>query len=158
MPKTNQEIITLFYQSFARHDAETMASLYHDEVEFTDPAFGTLNGEEARNMWRMLIERGKDSLVINFTDVIASEASGSAKWTADYLFSTTGRQVHNEITAKFEFRQGKIIRHADSFSFWKWSRQALGLPGLLLGWTPFLKNKVRAQAIKGLKKFAEKKK
>lgn len=155
MPNTNKEIITLFYQSFARHDAETMASLYHDDIEFTDPAFGTLKGDEARNMWRMLIERGKDSLVINFRDVIASEASGSAMWTADYLFSTTGRQVHNEITAKFEFHDGKIIRHVDHFSFWKWSRQALGLPGLLLGWTPYLKAKVGLQAKKGLKKFEE---
>ncbi len=157
MPKTNQEIITLFYQAFARHDTETMASLYHDDIEFTDPAFGTLKGEEARNMWRMLIERAKGGLVVKFSDVAASETSGSARWTADYLFSTTGRQVHNEITAKFVFHEGKIIRHADSFSFWTWSRQALGLPGLLLGWTPFLKNKVRTQARRGLTRFSDKK-
>jgi ketosteroid isomerase-like protein len=158
MPKTNQEVITLFYQSFARHDAETMASLYHDDIEFTDPAFGTLKGEEARNMWRMLIERRKDSLVVAHSNVQASDDAGSAQWTADYRFGSTGRMVHNEITAKFEFHEGKIIRHVDNFSFWKWSRQALGLPGLLLGWTPYLKAKVRQQAKKGLKRFEESRK
>ncbi|MDB5894551.1 MAG: snoaL-like protein, partial [Rhodoferax sp.] len=34
-----------------------------------------------------------------------------------------------------------------------WSRQALGAPGMLLGWTPMLRNKVRAQAAANLRKF-----
>ncbi|PMZ59603.1 DUF4440 domain-containing protein, partial [Pseudomonas sp. GW247-3R2A] len=36
---------------------------------------------------------------------------------------------------------------------WAWSRQALGFKGLLLGWTPAVRNAVRAQALKGLKAF-----
>jgi hypothetical protein len=47
----------------------------------------------------------------------------------------------------------KIIIHEDSFDFWKWSRMALGTPGLLLGWTPFLKKKVRTQAQTSLQNF-----
>ena len=54
---------------------------------------------------------------------------GSADWTADYLFSKTGRQVFNEIHAEFEFKDGKIFRHHDTFDIWKWSRQALGISG-----------------------------
>jgi hypothetical protein len=46
-----------------------------------------------------------------------------------------------------------ITRHRDRFNFWSWSRQALGAPGLLLGWTPFLRQKVRAQAAANLQKF-----
>ncbi len=156
MPHPNQQLIEKFYRAFAVHDAETMASVYHPDVEFTDPAFGTLKGDEARNMWRMLIERGKESLVVTFGDVQADEKKGSARWTADYLFSTTGRKVHNEISARFVFEDGKIIKHIDSFDFWKWSRQALGTTGLLLGWTPLLRKKVRAQARKGLQRYMEK--
>jgi hypothetical protein len=33
---------------------------------------------------------------------------------------------------------------------------ALGGPGVLLGWSPFLQNQVRAQAKKGLKRFQDK--
>ena len=56
--------------------------------------------------------------------------------------------------ARFEFRDEKIIRHRDSFDFWKWSRQALGLPGLLLGWSPYLRAKVARTAAKSLERFA----
>jgi hypothetical protein len=49
---------------------------------------------------------------------------------------------------------GKIIRQVDSFSLWRWSRQALGTRGLLLGWTPIVKNKVQAQAANSLRQFA----
>ena len=41
----------------------------------------------------------------------------------------------------------------DSFDLWRWSRQALGTKGLLLGWTPLVRNAVRAQALKGLRAF-----
>ncbi len=151
---SNQSIIENFYQAFAAHDAETMASLYHNDITFTDPVFGTLKGEEARNMWRMLIERGKDSLVIKHSKVVADERTGSTQWTADYRFSSTGKMVHNVISAQFEFKDGKIIRHVDTFDFWAWSRQALGVSGLLLGWTPFLKKKVAIQARKSLTKYS----
>ncbi|MBL8954530.1 MAG: hypothetical protein JNK82_27370, partial [Myxococcaceae bacterium] len=43
-----------------------------------------------------------------------------------------------------------LSEHTDSFDFGAWSRQALGPSGLLLGWSPLVKNKVRAQAAKGL--------
>ena len=31
---------------------------------------------------------------------------------------------------------GKIVRQEDKFSLWRWSSQALGTKGSLLGWTP----------------------
>src|SRR5437868_888017 len=78
--------------------------------------------------------------------VVADDSAGSAHWEARYTFSTTGRFVHNIIDAKFTFRDGKIASHTDSFDFWRWSRQALGGAGLVLGWSPMLRNKVRATA------------
>jgi hypothetical protein len=45
------------------------------------------------------------------------------------------------------------LRQRDTYDFWSWSRQALGLPGLLLGWSGFLRTKVRAQAAAGLEQF-----
>ncbi len=59
----------------------------------------------------------------------------------------------NRIDATFAFRDGLIVRHQDHFDFARWARQALGLPGLLLGWSSFLQNKVRAQAAAGLASF-----
>ena len=62
--------------------------------------------------------------------------------------------VLNRIDARFVFdEKGLIVRHRDTFDFWAWSRQALGMPGLLLGWTPMLQHKVRAQAAANLARF-----
>lgn len=44
------------------------------------------------------------------------------------------------------------------FDFWAWSRQALGIPGLVLGWTPFFRRMVRAQAAANLEKYLAKRK
>ena len=69
-----------------------------------------------------------------------------------------GRMVLNQIDAQFTFNEaGLIVKHHDSFNFWTWSRQALGTPGLLMGWTPFLRAKVQATANEGLQKFLAKK-
>ena len=76
-----------------------------------------------------------------------------ASRSARYTFSATGRKVLNRIDASFEFRDGLIVRHIDRFDFWRWSRQALGTPGLLLGWTGFLRGKVRAKAAASLAAF-----
>lgn len=154
----NEQLIRDFYEAFSRHDADAMVSNYHDRVEFSDPAFGTLKGEDAKNMWKMLIERSKGNLKIEFSNVSADGETGSADWTADYPFSKTGRQVHNEIHAEFEFKDGKIVRHRDDFDFWKWSKQALGISGLLLGWSSVLQNKVRQTARESLSEYTAKNK
>jgi ketosteroid isomerase-like protein len=148
----NAQLLTDFYSAFQRRDAEAMAACYHPEAEFSDEAFAGLRHGGVTSMWRMLCERGKD-LRLEFRDIQADDRSGRAHWEAYYTFSTTGRKVHNIIDAEFEFRDGKILRHRDRFDFHRWSRQALGPMGLLLGWTPFLKNKVQATARASLEKF-----
>jgi hypothetical protein len=48
------------------------------------------------------------------------------------------------------FTDGLIADHVDAFDFHRWARQALGTSGLLLGWTPLLRNAVRRRARAGL--------
>jgi ketosteroid isomerase-like protein len=147
----NAELIRKFYTAFARRDAGEMASCYHPAVKFSDEVFN-LEGARASAMWQMLCERGKD-LKIEFRDIDADYATGRAHWEAWYTFSATRRPVHNKIDTRFEFKDGKIIRHRDSFSFWGWASQALGATGLLLGWSPMVRNRVRSQAGKNLDAF-----
>lgn len=103
-------------------------------------------------MWRMLTGRAPD-LTITLVEHSADAEHGTAHWLADYTFSQTGRRVHNDVRASFRLADGRIAAHEDRFSFWTWSRQALGLPGLLLGWTPLLQGKVQRQARAGLEQF-----
>jgi ketosteroid isomerase-like protein len=153
----HQKLITEFYQAFSRLDAEAMASCYHKAVVFQDPAFGTVNGATAGNMWRMLCQsqKGKD-FVVEFSNVEATEQSGSAHWEAKYTFSKTGRKVHNKINAHFEFSDGKIIKHVDHFDLRNWAKQAMGFKGALLGGTAFFKKKLQAQTYGMLAKFEKK--
>ncbi|MRD49210.1 nuclear transport factor 2 family protein [Caenimonas koreensis] len=157
----NQQTIETFYRAFAQLDADTMATCYADNATFQDEVF-TLNGKrEVMGMWRMLVEatkaKGADVWSLKFSDVSADATTGHAHWDAHYRFSATGRIVDNSIDAKFEFDpQGKIVKHIDSFDLWKWSRQALGAPGLLLGWTPVIRSKVKKTAAANLQKFMAK--
>ena len=137
----HREVIQSFYTAFAQGNAEGMISHYHKAIQFNDPAFGHLHGDEVQYMWKMLIERSKGDLQISFSAVDAYDNSGSANWKAEYTFSPTGRKVINRVSASFKFEGDKIIRHTDDFDLWKWSQQALGWKGYLLGWTDFLQKK-----------------
>jgi hypothetical protein len=117
--------------------------------------FQNLSAEEVKAMWQMLLTSGSE-LKIEFRDVKADDTKGSVHWEAWYNFSASGRKVHNIIDATFQFKDGKIFRHTDRFDFWRWSRMALGPSGLLLGWTPLFRNKVRASAGGRLKSFKSK--
>lgn len=141
----NAQLIERFYKSFQKRDAAGMVACYHRDVHFSDPVFPDLRGPRAGAMWTMLCERGKD-LVIEYRDVRADDASGSAHWDARYTFATTGRPVLNRIDASFQFKDGLIVRHADRFDLHAWAGQALGLSGKLLGWTPMVQNKIRGMA------------
>jgi hypothetical protein len=154
----NQTRLENFYAAFKRLDADTMAACYAPDAQFDDPVFSLRGREQVGGMWRMLCgatqAKGLDVWKLNYSGITADAKTGQAHWEADYRFSATGRMVHNVIDGQFEFNEkGLITRHQDSFDFWAWSRQALGTPGMLLGWTPFLRNKVRAQAAANLQAF-----
>ena len=147
----NAQLIASLYRSLAARDAAGMAACYHPEARFTDPVFD-LRGDDVAAMWSMLCERGQD-LEIEHGEVEADDHGGRAHWQASYTFSATGRKVRNSIDARFEFADGRILRHVDSFDFWRWSRQALGLPGLLLGWSGLLRSRVARTAGRSLRRF-----
>ena len=146
------QLIEKFYTNFQQKNWKELQSCYHDAVIFSDPVFANLQGMKAKAMWHMLVTAGKD-LTISFRNIHADGAKGSCDWDAHYTFSKTGKKVHNIIHAQFEFSEGKIIKHTDAFNLWRWSGMALGLPGTLLGWTPFMQSKIRATADKSLRKF-----
>lgn len=149
--------IQKFYEAFARLDGATMATCYADDARFEDEVFTLAGRREIGGMWTMLCEatkaRGRDAWRLEASAITDT----GAHWEAHYRFSATGRLVHNIIEAEIACGPDGLIRqHRDRFDFWRWSRQALGTPGTLLGWTPLLRNKVRGQAAANLKAFLAK--
>ena len=148
----NAALIDGFYEAFKRRDHAAMAACYAPDATFSDAVFKDLRGPEVAAMWRMLCLRGTD-LEVEHRDVTADSERGSAHWDADYTFSASNRPVHNSIDASFTFRDGLIAEHVDRFDLWKWARQALGPPGIVLGWAPPFQSRVRAMARQNLDEF-----
>lgn len=150
-------IIDDFYKAFDQLDAETMVSFYHKNVVFEDPAFGILKGEQVKNMWRMLCSsQKKNQFRVIVSNITINNSIGSAHWESHYIFSKTGKKVHNKIDAMFEFKDGKIIKHKDHFNLYNWAKQALGFKGYLIGGTSFFKRKLNVQTKYLLRKFENK--
>ncbi|TFZ01733.1 nuclear transport factor 2 family protein [Ramlibacter humi] len=156
------DTIETLYAAFARLDPQGMSACYADDTTFDDEAFSLRGKREVMGMWTMLAENvkaqgGPSAWRLEWSSVKADGDRGRAHWEAWYRFSATGRDVHNVIDAEFRFDpQGRIVTHRDRFPFWRWSRQALGTPGLLLGWSPMLRTKVRQRAAGNLARWLEK--
>jgi ketosteroid isomerase-like protein len=145
---TDKEIVEHFYQAFQNLDTERMVSFYDENIEFNDPVFGTLIGNDAKDMWRFLIERSKGDLKVNYSDIHEKNGKCYAYWEAKYHFSKTKRAVHNKVNAEIEIIDGKIVRHTDSFNFYRCSQMAFGPIAYMIGFTSFFKNKINHGILK----------
>ncbi len=155
METNRDELINKFYGSFQKLDYKGMIGCYSDDIVFFDPVFGLLQAGEARAMWEMLCKSAKDfSLTYGNIQHLDDEYS-TCDWVATYTFSKTGRKVVNKIKANMRFADGKIAEHSDAFSLHKWSSQALGFSGWLLGWNSFFQRKIKNGAKRNLIKFMD---
>ena len=145
-----------FYDAFTVRDHYTMGLLYAEHATFSDPVFPLLNVKGTRLMWQMLLSRAEDDFSIEANVLEDSPSRTRVNWVAQYTFSATGRPVTNRVQTEMQLVAGKIVRQQDTFSLWRWSAQALGAKGALLGWTPIVRNKIRAQASAALRDFARK--
>ncbi len=149
---STESLITKFYTAFQNKDFRVMQECYSPDAIFSDSVFLNLNSLEVKAMWHMLSIGAKD-LELKLDSVRGSDLEASCNWTAVYTFSLTKKKVVNRIHAEFELKDGKISRHHDHFSFYKWARQAFGFSGLLLGWTLYMRQKVRSASRKRLDDF-----
>jgi ketosteroid isomerase-like protein len=143
---TNEALIHEFYSAFQQRDAAKMNACYSDDIVFSDPVFGLLHGDQVKAMWELLCNTAMDLKITfwNITDV--GDEYYTCNWQAAYTFSQTGRKVINNVKAFMRIRNGKIIEHSDGFSLHKWSKQALGFSGWLLGWNGYFRKKIQNKA------------
>lgn len=149
----NEATIRRLYEALGRHDGEAMAACYAPDARFSDPVFPDLHGDQPGDMWRMLTARATD-LECELPEARADAEAGAARWIVRYTFAATGRRVVNRVRSDFRFdSEGRITEQNDDFELWRWARQALGPASLVLGWTPLLRSKVRANAAAELARF-----
>ena len=150
----NQQMVQRFFYCFAEGVYRGMQQCLHADIEFSDIGFD-LRGKQVAAMWHMICAKGTQ---IMFRNVQANDSEGTAHWECHYDFQkdegSIPRSVHNVIEARFRFEDGKIREHHDSCDFERWARQALGLVGVALGETEFLRKQVRQAAQAKLEKFS----
>jgi hypothetical protein len=105
------------------------------------------------------IKKGANDLTVRYSAIrepLLTLAQYTATYTVRYLFG--GRPVTNVINATFTISptSNVILSQVDTFPFWTWARQALGVPGLLLGWSGYLQGKIQQKANANLNKFISK--
>jgi SnoaL-like domain len=153
-----QALLKRFYAAFATLDARTMQGCYAPRAQFEDPLFALDGAEQIGAMWQMVCQTirngGQAVWRLETREVEAAGGErGSAHWEARYRSGAAGRMVHNVVEAQFTFEDGLIAMHSENYDFWRWSRQALGPTGLMMGWSPMLRNQVRRQAQGKLERF-----
>ena len=142
-----ENLIENFYSAMQDKNAEEMIMCYHQAIEFYDPAFGRLMGKRAGDMWRMLMASQNDtSFRVEYSDLSFQENRAFGRLDAYYQFGKSKRPVHNIIYSEFLISEGKIIQHTDRFNLYRWSRQALGITGWLIGWTSWFSNKMKKRS------------
>jgi hypothetical protein len=150
--------IERFYRAFAALDEATMSACYAEDAVFDDEAFSLQGRAQIGAMWAMLCQgvRSQPAARAFWRLEASAITERSAHWEPHYLFGPKARPVHNVIDAEFSFTPGGLIaRHRDRFDLWRWSRQALGAPGWLMGWSPLLRMQVRARAAAQLQRHLE---
>lgn len=152
----NKELIEKFYSAFQKLDYKTMSLCYSADAVFSDPVFGLLQNGEPQKMWEMLCKRAKNFSLTFDNIILLDEEYATCNWIASYTFAATGNKVINKVKAYIRIKDGLIIEHTDSFNFYSWAKQAIGIKGFLLGWTSFFQRQIKMQALMGLQKFMEK--
>jgi hypothetical protein len=137
------QAVETYWNALARADWATMGACYSPAAEFRDPVFH-LRGPDIAAMWKALMADSDVRVACDPLIIEANRAHGT--WTATYTFSLTGRRVINRVQSEFVFQDGHITWQRDSFNFWRWSGQALGWRGWLLGWTPLVRRRVQRMA------------
>ena len=145
------QLLNQFYSSFQKGNYMGMNACYADNIRFEDPAFGVLEGDRARSIWNMLLLKGQSTITYDIVE--STLTSGKVNWTASYKYGPHKRPVINHVNATFEISNGLIISHQDKFDLWQWSRQALGMSGLFLGWSNFMKDKIQQKTNRMLDAF-----
>ena len=144
-------LIHRFYGCLAAADAQGAAACYHAEVLFSDPLFPRLRGAAAADLVRMRLAPGT-AREVRLLEASGDDDGAVAIWSARE--TVRGRTVITRGRSMFAFREGRIARHYDHFSLWRWAAQARGPAGAALGWFGPFRWALRKRAARALERFS----
>lgn len=148
---TTAQALERFFDAMQRCDTEALRTSYHPALRFDDPLISTTSVGDRLDwcgmLWSPRDADGQRIWQLELEEVRTRGALATARWNLRYRYTPTKRLIDQALHSHFSFdADGRITTQRDSFDFWRWSRQAHGLLGLLLGWTPLMWDQAREQA------------
>jgi hypothetical protein len=123
------------------------------------PIFPKLEGVQIKSVWSMIMAGARD-FSVHYEILSFDETHVRVSWTALNRFSATNRPVKNQVMTELMLssptpggNEGKILSQSDVFDFYRWARQALGMPGTLLGWMPWFQKQIQTKSSEKLASF-----
>lgn len=147
----HEALVRRFFERLAARDAPGAAACYHADIFYSDPLFPRLRGAAAGELWRMRLE-ALESLEIRLEEAQGDADGAHAVWSL--LYAQGPRTVAVRVRSMFGFRDGRISRHDDHFSFWRWAAQAYGARGAMLGWFGPFRWAVRRRLGRAFERFS----
>jgi|AntRauTorcE11898_2_1112593.scaffolds.fasta_scaffold21693_2 hypothetical protein len=152
------EIPKKLYQALNDRDYKSMWKLYAMDATFSDPAYGSLKGDEIKAMWHQICVRNTD-LEAEILSVTQNDAQTiSYSWKASYTHAMYNGEIENVINGEITVdKNGNILSQHETYSLWKWFSMAIGIAGKLLGWRTSMRENLQRSVRKSLDDFMEKK-
>jgi len=144
----NTEKVKEFYEALSRNDYEALIRLYHPDATYTDELF-SFKGKEIHALW-YAATRPAMKLEVECLAIEEVNDRVQTKWKMGYTLDVINSRIELEEIGIFVFEGEKIMEHSDEYNFREWCTQAFGIIGTLLGWSSWLRNRVRKQARKSV--------
>ncbi|WP_299159182.1 hypothetical protein [uncultured Tenacibaculum sp.] len=64
----------------------------------------------------------KEDVIVKVSNIEYIDDLAYANWQTIYIYTKTGRKVHNKVNASFKLKNDKIIEHIDVFSLHSWAK------------------------------------
>jgi ketosteroid isomerase-like protein len=148
----HEALVRRFFDRLAAHDAEGAAACYHPDVFYSDPLFPRVRGALAADLWRMRLTELPE-LAVRLEEACGDAQGALARWELHY--AADGRRIAVAVRSMFAFRDGRIARHYDHFSLWRWAARAHGTAGAALGWFGPYRWAVRRRFSRALERFSD---
>lgn len=123
------------FRAIRFRDVTRAVAAYASEAQIMHPIVGKLTKDQLSGALTVFINRTK-TYELHHEIRLAGPASAHVAWSIDHVLFVTGRRVRISGVSELVFEGDRIVLHRDYLSVRDWSRQALGLKGLVLSWIP----------------------
>lgn len=150
----NKGIVEIFFKAFSEADYRQMSDCYADDIIYSDPVFGLMQGDDVRKMWQMIC-KGARNLSVQYSGIEElDEMYVTCLYKVSYYFELTQKHICYSAKAFMKIEEGKITEHSDGYRLSSFISNAYGIKGKLLSWSGYMKKSVQNRYRTLLQNFA----